>query len=191
VSGDLTPGQVRQWDASAIQQVFQVVKNRDGTYKDFGDTLGSVQHQLSDWGGEAGDAFHQEMRKHRSLIDSQGRIAPGIAAAVEQAETDVNACKSELSAISDVAAKYNWQIPDQTWMVDYVHNPNDPDSVLHPLEERLAALKVKATNADHELAQAMRAAVGDVQLDFPRPRNAARAITRSHFHDRQYGSRTA
>ena len=165
MAGDLTPGQVRRWDASAIQQVFQVVKNRDGTYKDFGDTLGSVQQQLSDWDGEAGDAFHQEMGHHRAHIDSQGRVSSGIAAAVEQAETDVNACKAELAAITEAAAKYRWEIPDGVWMVDYVHNPNDPDGALHPLEQRLAALKVKATSADHELAQAMHYACGHVQLD--------------------------
>ncbi len=70
---------MRRWDASAIDQVFRVVKNRDGTYKDFGDTLGSVQQQLSDWGGggEAGDAFHQEMNHKRQGIDAQGRISPG------------------------------------------------------------------------------------------------------------------
>ena len=165
MSSEPTPGDVRRWDASAIEQVFHVVKNRDGTYQNFGDTLDSVQQQLSDWGGEAGDAFHQELNHKRQHIDSQGRIAPGIVAAVDQAETDVNACRAELAAISEAAAKYDWQIPDGTWMVDYVHNPNDPDRVLHPLEQRLAALRVKAATADHELAQAMRAAVGDVELD--------------------------
>lgn len=156
---------MRRWDASAIDQVFRVVKNRDGTYKDFGDTLGSVQQQLSDWGGEAGDAFHQEMNHKRQGIDAQGRISPGIVAAVEQAEADANACRSELADIDQEAAKHRWYVPDKAWMVDYVANPNDPDGVLPNLEQRLDALHAKATAADHELATAMRAAVGDVQLD--------------------------
>jgi cell wall-associated NlpC family hydrolase/uncharacterized protein YukE len=162
---DLSPGEVRRWDASAIDQVFRVVKNRDGTYKDFGDTLGSVQQQLSDWGGEAGDAFHQEMNHKRQGIDAQGRISPGIVAAVEQAEADANACRAEMSDIDQEAARHRWYVPDKAWMVDYESNPNDPDGDLPKLEQRLDALHTKANAADHELATAMRAAVGDVQLD--------------------------
>lgn len=162
------PSEIRRWDTSAIQQVFQVVKNRDGTYKEFGDTLASVQQKLSDWGGEAGDAFHQELHRQRQNIDQQGSLAPKLAAAIEKAVNDANACRAELQAIDDEAAQHHWLISDG-WIVDYSPNPNDEDGALGKLEQRLAALKVKAEAADHELAAAMRAAVGDVPLDGGQP----------------------
>jgi len=165
VAGDLTPSEVRRWDASAIQQVFQLARKLDGTYKDFGDAHATAQTHLSEWGGEAGDAFHQEMGHRRAHIDMQGRLEPRLAAAVEKAETDANAGRAEMKAIDDEAAKHHWSIAD-SWIVDYSSNPNDEDSALEKLEQRLAALKIKALDADHELAVAMRAAVGDAQLDY-------------------------
>lgn len=168
---DLTPSEIRRWDASAIQQVFQVVKNRDGTYKEFGDTLSSVQQKLSDWGGEAGDAFHQELHHQRQNIDQQGRLAPLLAASINRAVDDANACRSELQAIDEEAAKHHWLISDG-WIVDYSPNPNDEDGALAKLEQRLDALKMKAESADHELAAAMRAAVGDGPLDGEQPQTS-------------------
>ncbi|MDT7756301.1 MAG: hypothetical protein QOH27_2199, partial [Mycobacterium sp.] len=81
---ELTCSEVRRWDASAIAQVFQVVKNRDGTVKEFGDTIGSAQQELNDWGGEAGDSFHQEAQHKRQYLDND-QLAPQLQAAVERA----------------------------------------------------------------------------------------------------------
>lgn len=164
MGGDLVPSEIRRWDSSAIHQVFQVVKNRDGTYQEFGESLGSTQQRLSDWGGEAGDAFHQEMSHARQNIDAQGQLAPRLAASVEQAENDANACRSELNSIDQEAAAHHWSISDG-WIVDYSPNPNDENGDLDKLQHRLDALRVKANDADHELATAMRAAVGDAPLN--------------------------
>lgn len=148
-----------------------MVKNRDGTFGKFGENLGAVQQQLSDWGGDAGDAFHQEMHHQRRNLDDKGNLAPQLASAISRAETDASACRAELQSIDDAAAKYGWNVSDG-WIIDYSGNPNDDDHALKPLEDRLAALKVKATNADDELANAMRTAVGDAPLDTPKPRDA-------------------
>ena len=158
----LTCSDVRGWDPEAIEQVFQVVKNRDGTVKEFGDTVGSVQQELDDWGGEAGDAFHQEAHHKRQYL-SNDQLAPQLQAAVERAEADAKACRAEMDAIDQVAAQHHWGVYDN-WFLDYSPNPNDVD-LINQTEQRLADLKIKADAADHELATAMRAAVGDAQLD--------------------------
>lgn len=68
-----------------------------------------------------------------------------------------------MDAIDDVAAQHHWNVFDN-WFLDYSPNPNDVD-LINQTEQRLADLHTKATTADHELATAMRAAVGDAQLD--------------------------
>ena len=159
---ELTCSEVRRWDASAIEQVFQVVKNRDGTVKEFGDTIGSAQQELNDWGGEAGDSFHQEAQHKRQYLEND-QLAPQLQAAVERAETDAKACRDEMDSIDQVAAQHHWNVFDN-WFLDYSPNPNDVD-LINQTEQRLAALQKKADTADHELAVAIRAAAGDAQLD--------------------------
>ena len=91
-----------------------------------------------------------------------------MAAAVSRAETDVNACKQELDGIRQAVEYNGWTItPD--WRIDVGNNAVGRDPIKAAAQQKLQgdlnACQVHAHNADHELATAIGAAVGEVPLD--------------------------
>ena len=87
----LTPADVKSWDADAIHGVFQTATNRATTLQTLGDNLQQVHSKLSDWQGEAGDAFRADLTKARRDIEADGQESKQVAAAVARAEADVRA----------------------------------------------------------------------------------------------------
>jgi len=164
----LTPSDVKRWDVGAIHQVFETASSRADTLRRLGDNLGQVHAVLSDWQGEAGDAFRVELGKTRSDIEADGQESKQVAAAISSAEADVRACKAELDGIERAADANGWAItPD--WRIDLGNTAIGRDPVEFAaaeqmLQDQLTACKVHAHNADHELATAIRGAVGDVPL---------------------------
>ena len=92
-----------------------------------------------------------------------------MAAAVSQAEADVRACKTELDDIERAADANGWTItPD--WRIDVGNTGIGLDPISFAAEQQamqdaLNACNVHAHTADHELATAIRGAVGDGALD--------------------------
>src|SRR5580693_3403818 len=84
----LTPEDVKRWDLSAIQQVFEVAMDRACTLQRLGDNLQDVKNMLSQWNGEGGDAFHADLGKVRADIDADGNESARVATAVVQSEED-------------------------------------------------------------------------------------------------------
>jgi uncharacterized protein YukE len=162
----LTPADVKRWDANAIHGVFQTASNRASTLQRLGDSLQQVHNNLSDWHGEAGDAFRADLGKTRRDIEADGQESKQVAAAVSSAEADVRACKAELDSIEQAADGYGWTIT-LDWRIDIGNNGIGLDRLTlaaeqQMLQEQLNACKVHAYNADHELANAVRGAVGEV-----------------------------
>jgi uncharacterized protein YukE len=113
----LTPADVKRWDPDAIHGVFQTASNRAATLQRLGDSLQQVHNNLSDWHGEAGDAFRADLGKTRHDIEADGQETKQVAAAVSRAEADVRAVKAELDGIEQTAEGYGWTItPD--WRID-------------------------------------------------------------------------
>lgn len=158
--GELTPADVRRWDVDAIRAVFEVVRNQDGTYQRFGESLGSVQQMLLDWNGEAGDAFHQDIHRHRRDIDASGQLSPKLSGAIDGAVADVTAAKNDLANIDADAAANDWVVTE-SWGIDSSANPKDV-AAIQALQDRLSVVRVNANTADQELAAAIHAAVGDI-----------------------------
>ncbi len=160
----LTPSDVKRWDPDAIHQVFQTASNRAQTLQKLGDNLQQVHDGLSDWQGEAGDAFRADLGHTRRDIEADGQESRQVAAAVSAAEADVRACRTELANIQNAVDANHWAItPD--WRVDVGNTLSGPNSGLLAVEQQtlqsaLDALKVKAHSTDHELATAVRSAVG-------------------------------
>jgi hypothetical protein len=71
----LSPDDVKRWDADAIHGVFQVATNRATTLQTLGDNLQQVHGTLSDWHGEAGDAFRADPAK-RVATSKQTAMSP-------------------------------------------------------------------------------------------------------------------
>jgi uncharacterized protein YukE len=165
----LTPADVKHWDADAIHGVFQTATNRATTLQRLGDSLQQVHNTLSDWQGEAGDAFRADLGKARRDIDADGQESRQVAAAVSRAEVDVRSVKSELDGIEQAAEGYGWTItPD--WRIDPGNTMIGLDRLTLAAEQQLLqgqldTCKLHAHNADQELATAVRGSVGDIPLD--------------------------
>ena len=167
----LTPSDVKRWDVGAIHSVFETASGRAATLQHLGDNLQQVHNVLADWQGEAGDAFRADVGKVRRDIKADGAESKRVAAAVTQAEADVRACKTELDDIERAADANGWTItPD--WRIDVGDTGIGRDPISFAAEQQamqdaLNACKVHAHTADHELATAIRGAVGDGALDAP------------------------
>jgi uncharacterized protein YukE len=165
----LTPADVKRWDADAIHSVFQTATNRAATLQRLGDSLQQVHNNLSDWQGEAGDAFSVDLGKTRRDIDADGQESKQVAAAVSRAEADVRSVKSELDGIDRAAEGYGWAITSD-WRIDPGNTMIGLDRVTLAAEQQLLqgqldTCKLHAHNADQELATAVRGSVGDIPLD--------------------------
>jgi hypothetical protein len=173
----LTPADVKRWDPNAIHGVFLTASDRASTLQRLGDSLQQVHNNLSDWHGEAGDAFRADLGKTRRDIEADGQESKQVAAAVSSAEADVRACKAELDGIEQAADGYGWTItPD--WRIDIGNTGIGLDRLTlaaqqQMLQGQLNACKVHAYSADHELAAAVRGAVGEVQLAASHPPGGA------------------
>jgi len=165
----LTPSDVKRWDVGAIHSVFETASGRAATLQHLGDNLQQVRNVLADWQGEAGDAFRADVGKVRRDIEADGAESKRVAAAVSQAEADVRACKTELDDIERAADANGWTItPDWRINVGDTGIGLDPISFAaeqQAMQDALNACKVHAHTADHELATAIRGAVGEGALD--------------------------
>ena len=167
--GQLTPSDVKRWDLDAIQKVFETANGRADTLQQLGENLQQVHNVLTSWQGEAGDAFRADLGKARRDIEADGQESRQVAAAVSRAEGDVRACKRELEDIERAAEANGWTItPD--WRIDVGdtwigRDPLELAAQQQLLQDQLIALNVHAHSADHELATAVRFAVGEVPLD--------------------------
>jgi uncharacterized protein YukE len=165
----LTPADVKRWDADAIHGVFQTATNRAATLQRLGDSLQQVHNTLSDWQGDAGDAFRADLGKTRRDIDADGQESKQVAAAVSRAEADVRSVKSELDGIERAAEGYGWTITSD-WRIDPGNTMIGLDRLTLAAEQQLLqgqldTCKLHAHNADQELATAVRGSVGDIPLD--------------------------
>lgn len=167
--GQLTPNDVKRWDLDAIRKVFETANGRADTLQRLGENLEEVHNVLSGWQGEAGEAFRADLGKARRDIEADGQQSRQVAVAVSRAEGDVRACKRELDDIERAAEANGWTItPD--WRIDVGdtwigRDPIEFAAEQQLLQDQLIAVNVHAHSADHELAAAVRGAVGDIPLD--------------------------
>ncbi|BCO37737.1 hypothetical protein BMW24_001435 [Mycobacterium heckeshornense] len=163
---DLTPDDVRRWDAAAVLKVFQVAASRATTLYRFGEDLGQTGLLLAEWQGEAGSAFHSSLGRLRTDIDKDGHESTQVAAAVSMASADVQSCKAMMSQVDETAETLGFTITAD-WKVNIgetaalLMGPQEAGLQRQILQTDLDTVKVKAHTTDHELAAAMRAAVGD------------------------------
>jgi uncharacterized protein YukE len=166
----LTFDDVLHWDSGAIHQAFQVANKRARTLHTLGENLAAVQKRaLEHWGGEAGQAFQDDMEKARQDIEADGRESERVAAAVTGAEEDVSKCRAEAKRLQGVANANLWTITPgwaiETGDSEVGRDPVEFAAQLQILRDDLDKLQADAEQTDHELATAVHAAVGEAQLD--------------------------
>lgn len=160
---------IERWDLPSIGGVFDVAQDRQMTMSRFGGNLDDANGRLGDWQGLAGDAFRAELGKIRTDIDAQHHQSLAVARAVGMAELRIARCKSDLGSIKQTAAANGWTItPDARIDIGTTGRGRARDlafiSAWQSLQEELDKLMVRADLADAELANAIRAVVGDVPL---------------------------
>ncbi len=149
--------------------VFETASGRAATLQRLGDGLDQAHRVLAEWQGEAGEAFRADVGRIRRDIEADGVESQRVAAAVSRAEADVSACKRELEDVERAAAVNGWAITSD-WRIEVGDTwiGRDPIGLAaeqQVLQDELTACKVHAHAADHELATAIGAAVGEVPLD--------------------------
>ncbi|OHU96887.1 C40 family peptidase [Mycobacterium talmoniae] len=167
---ELTPDDVRHWDLSVIHQMFETVGKLRGSHHELGEALVNGHKRTANWHGEAAEAFREELGKTRTDVDAIGRESDGVYNAVRTAEMWVSGCKASLDDIDATAKGYGWKVT-QDWKIDTSKNPPEigfDDSMAvqqQLLQTELTKLKDHAQIADRDLALALRAAVGDAEVD--------------------------
>jgi hypothetical protein len=160
---------IERWDLAAIAGVFDVARDRQMTMSRLGDNLDDANGRLGDWQGLAGDAFRAELGKIRTDIDAQHHQSLAVARAVGMAELRIARCKSDLGSIKQTAAANGWTItPAARIDIGTTGRGRARDlafiSAWQSLQQELDKLMVRANRADADLANAIRAVVGDVPL---------------------------
>ncbi|MGB0971687.1 MAG: glycoside hydrolase family 19 protein [Mycobacterium sp.] len=160
-----------RWDPAAVHQVFQIATRRADTMHKLGENLQLIQKTaLERWGGQAGQAFQDNIGSVRQGIEADGQESKRVAAAVARGEGDVARLQSEARRLNEWATANHWTItPD--WKVDIgntgVGRGRDLQFVTawQSLQADLGKLQVQANEVDEELAAAVRTSVGDATAD--------------------------
>lgn len=158
----ITTDGIEKWNLATLDTVFEIATERSARKADFGATLDAAGDGLKDWEGKGGDAFRQELGKHRVDITDQQVEATAIANAFSYARAEVAACKTEWSTIKSAAASNNWSISPTGQLSGQVTERNRSD--FDTLQRRLTKLMTEANQTDRDLATAIRAVVGDTKL---------------------------
>lgn len=158
----ITTDGIEKWNLETLDTVFEIATERSARKADFGAALGGAGSGLKDWEGHGGDAFRQELGKHRAdIADHQGE-ATSIANAFYTARAEVAACKTEWSYIKSAAASNDWAISPDGRLSGKVTSQNRHD--FDALQRRLTKLMADASRTDQDLATAIRAVVGDTKV---------------------------
>jgi predicted chitinase len=161
----VTLSDIDRWDASAISGVFEVAQHRTQTMAVFGQDLDDAKKRLTDWQGQAGQAFAQEWGKVRTDIDATGQESQAVANAVARAEVDIGKVITKWRQIQDAAYAAQLTITPDGHVINPNFNARDMslqrESIRESLQGRLDQMMIDANKADEELATAIRAAVGD------------------------------
>jgi hypothetical protein len=132
--------------------------------------LGQTGQLLAEWHGEAGSAFHSALGRLRTDIEADGQESRQVAGAVSTCWEDVHICKAMMSKVDETAETLGLIIAED-WKVGIgdtaavLMGPAEAELQRQTLQTDLDTVKIKAHTTDHELATAMRAAVGDAQPD--------------------------
>lgn len=158
----ITTDGIERWNLTTLDTVFEIATERSARKADFGATLDAAGNGLKDWEGKGGDAFRQELGKHRVDITDQQVEATAIANAFTYARSEVAACKNEWGTLKSIAAGNHWSISSTGQLSGQITDRSRAD--FDTLQRRLTKLMSEADRTDRDLATAIRAVVGDTKL---------------------------
>lgn len=184
---------VEHWDVAALQQVFAASQNAGKSLQKLGEGLDYTQKGLSEWMGPASEAWRSEHGKLRTDVADQHGQTQAVGQIITTAIDDVQWCINELRDARAPAEALGMKVnPDGS-----VTDPNAGKStdqqeadrreqVRSTAEARLKHLLSVADTTETEVANGLRAAVGDptaaIPANAPRP---AQPPTKAKAADQQ------
>ncbi|MBP2453003.1 hypothetical protein [Mycolicibacterium lutetiense] len=175
---------IEKWDVAVLQQVLDAAKNSGHSLQRLGDGLDNAKSNLDKWQGETAEAWRSEHGKILADISDQHGQTEKVASAINVAIEDVRWCVNELRDSRAEAERMGMKIqadgtvfdPEASKEYD-VQTALTRQMVQADTETRLKALLVKATATDVEVANALRAVVGDSDKIQPVPAGSPSALT--------------
>ena len=166
----LSIADIDRWSIGEINTVFGTSMDVKNHSLAAADQLGSLS-AFQTWRGPAADAARESVGKTRQDLDRHGEKAGKVAEAARKAEADIISVRQRLTALRSEADANGLVIDPHT---DVVYAPHPPDmhgwaeadkiayrNEITDLQHRVLELLVAADAADEELANAIRAALGE------------------------------
>ncbi|WP_462216164.1 WXG100 family type VII secretion target [Mycobacteroides abscessus] len=171
---------VEHWNVAALQQVFTVSQNAGKSLQKLGEGLDGTAAGLTDWMGPASEAWRSEHGKLRTDVTDQHGQAQAVGQIVNTAIDDVQWCINELKDARAPAEALGMKVnPDGSVTDPNAGKSSDQQEADHreqvrsTAEARLKHLLAVAGTTETEVANGLRAAVGDptaaIPANAPRP----------------------
>ncbi|MDH6196413.1 hypothetical protein M2272_003056 [Mycobacterium frederiksbergense] len=182
---------IEKWDPNILQQVLDTSKKAGNTLQRLGDGLDGTKKSLEGWRGPAADAWQEEHGKVRTKVDEQIGQAGTVGSIASTAIADVTYIVNQLKAIRAMPEQNGMKIMPDGSVVDPQAGISDPQVALTRLaiqqtaEEQLKALIAQANATEVEVANALRAAVGDAAKIQPVPSGAPSAPTAKQIEQKK------
>ncbi len=175
---------VEHWNVAALQQVFTVSQNAGKSLQKLGEGLDGTAAGLTDWMGPASEAWRSEHGKLRTDVTDQHGQTQAVGQIVNTAIDDVQWCINELRDARAPAEALGMTVnPDGSVTDPNAGKSSDQQEADHreqvrsTAEARLKHLLSVAGTTETEVANGLRAAVGDqtaaISANAPRPAPAA------------------
>jgi hypothetical protein len=171
---------LEHWNVAALQQVFAVSQNAGKSLQKLGEGLDGTAAGLTDWMGPASEAWRSEHGKLRTDVTEQHGQTQAVGQIITTAIDDVLWCINELKDARASAEALGMKVnadgsvtdPNAGNLTDQVE-ADEREQVRSTAEARLKHLLSVADTTETEVANALRAAVGDptatVPANAPRP----------------------
>lgn len=175
---------VEHWNVAALQQVFTVSRNAGKSLQKLGEGLDGTAAGLTDWMGPASEAWRSEHGKLRTDVTDQHGQTQAVGQIVNAAIDDVQWCINELRDARAPAEALGMKVnPDGSVTDPNAGKSSDQQEADHreqvrsTAEARLKHLLAFAGTTETEVANGLRAAVGDptaaIPANAPRPAQPA------------------
>jgi len=175
---------VEHWNVAALQQVFAVSQNAGKSLQKLGEGLDGTAAGLTDWMGPASEAWRSEHGKLRTDVTEQHGQTQAVGQIVTTAIDDVQWCINELRDARAPAEALGMKINSDGSVIDPnagkssdQQEADHREQVRSTAEARLKHLLSVAGTTETEVANGLRAAVGDptaaIPANAPRPTQPA------------------
>jgi hypothetical protein len=175
---------VEHWNVAALQQVFSVSQNAGMSLQKLGEGLDGTAAGLTDWMGPASEAWRLEHGKLRTDVMDQHGQTQAVGRIVTTAIDDVQWCINELKDARAPAEALGMKVNSDGSVTDPnagkssdQQEADHREQVRSTAEARLKHLLSVAGTTETEVANGLRAAVGDpaaaIPADAPRPTQSA------------------